>query len=128
MIDKFGELMLYVNDVSASAKFWTENLEFIEVGTSIIDDKLISVELLPYKDCDVKVVLFDKAFVEQTSDLAYLATPSLLFSTYNIKETHQKLKDRGVKVSELSDAVGFMNFNFPDNENNYFAFREIERN
>ncbi len=127
MIDKFGQIMLYVNDVEASASFWIEKLNFKEVDRLDFMGKLISVELSPYEDCDVNLVLFDKPFVAETSPSVNPATPSLLFSTYDIKKTNEELKAKGVAVSEISEFGGLVNFNFPDNENNYFAFREIKK-
>ncbi len=129
MIDKFGRLMMYVNDVRACADFWINNFDFAEVDTIEVEGKLISVELLPYDACDVNICLFDKAFVIATSPLPaeYLAMPSLLFSSYNLEETQGKLKARGVQVSEISEMGGIVNFNFPDCEGNYFAMRQVSK-
>ncbi len=127
MIDKFGQVMLYVNNVEVCADFWINNFEFTKIDTMEVDGKIVSIELMPYNNSDTNLVLFDKEFVKATSDLAYLSTPSLLFSTYDIKEMHEKLTQRGVKVSEISDIQGLINFNFPDPENNYFAVREINK-
>ncbi len=127
MIDKFGQVMLYVNDVKNCADFWENKLSFTKVDEMIIDGKLISVEFMPYNNADTNLVLFDKEFVKATSGLAHLATPSLLFSTYDIKKTHKEFKDNGVNVSDISDIQGLINFNFPDPENNYFAVREINK-
>lgn len=130
MISKFGQLMLYVNDVEATADFWITKLDFKKVDSMVMGDKTISVELLPYEDCDLNLVLFDKEFVKSTSPITeeYMGVPSILFSSYNLKETHEKLKERGVQVSDISDMQGLINFNFCDNENRYFAMREIPKN
>ncbi len=130
MIDKFGQLMMYVNDVQACADFWINNFDFTQVDTIKDNGKLISIELLPYENCDVNICLFDKAFVLATSPLPaeYLASPSLLFSSYNLKETHAKLKAKGVQVSDIGEMGGIVNFNFPDCEGNYFAMRQVPKN
>ncbi len=132
MIDKFGQVMLYVDDVQASADFWTSKLEFSIVNEMIINNALISVELSPYEDSDTNFVLFSKEFVRlEHAEMGIempLNAPSLLFSTYDIKETHRKLKEKGVAVSDISDMGGIININFPDNENNYFSIREIPKN
>ncbi len=130
MIDKFGQVMLYVDDVQASADFWTNKVEFTVVDKMIVEDNLVSVELSPYNNSDTNLVLFSKEFVrrehaEMGIEMS-LNVPSLLFSTYDIKETHKKLKENGVLVSDISDMGGLININFPDNENNYFAIREIK--
>ncbi len=82
MIDKFGRIMMYVNDVRTCADFWINNFEFTQIDTHEDGGKLISVELQPYENCDVNICLFDKAYVIATSPLTaeYLPTPSLLFS------------------------------------------------
>lgn len=127
MIDKFGQVMLYVNDVASAANFWIDNLEFEKMGELEHEEKLISVELSPNASSDTHLVLFDKEFVRENSPMVNLDAPSLLFSTYDIKNTHRKMLENGVKVSDIIDMQGMITFNFPDLENNYFAIREINK-
>ncbi len=127
MIDKFGRIMLYVNDVQKASEFWCEKVKFTKIDESVFEEKLISVELCPYEKADTYLVLFDKEFVRATSDIPNLGSPSFLFSTYDINETHQQFKDNGINVSEIMDMGGLIHFTFTDLEDNHFAIREIDK-
>ncbi len=127
MIDKFGRVMIYVKDVNSVSDFWINKVNFKEVERQEIDSRLISVELSPYDGSDTNIVLFDRKFVEETSDVQYLGAPSLLFSTYDIENTRKEMLENGVNVSEISTIEGIVNFHFPDPEGNYFAIRQITK-
>ncbi len=125
MIDQFGQVMVYVDDVRKVADFWIQQVDFIEVNGAAIDEQYIFVELTPNEHSDTHLVLYDKAFVSRQSPELTLASPSILFSTYDIKTMHQTMKDRGVPVSDIQVIGGMTTFHFPDIEQNYFAVREV---
>lgn len=127
MIDKFGQIMLYVNDVESSLNFWVEMLEFTKGKTTNDEEKLLSVELSPYNNSDVDLVIFDKEFVKKNSPGVNLDASSILFSTYDLKDMHDRLTNKGVNVSEINEYQGLVHFTFSDLDGNYFAVREIER-
>lgn len=125
MVDKFGSVMIYVNDVRKVADFWIEKVNFSEVQVMEMEGKLLGVELMPYDNSDATITLYDKEFVKANSDVPDLATPSILFSTNDINDMQAKLKAAGVEVSDVTDMGGMLSINFPDPENNYFAVKQI---
>lgn len=127
MIDQFGQVMVYVNDVRMVADFWIQKMGFSEIHAGYMEEKLISIELAPNDHSDTHLVLFDKVFVAQYSSEVNLLSPSILFSTYDLEAMHTSLVEKGVKVGEIGNIGGMKKFNFPDPENNYFAVREISK-
>lgn len=127
MINKFGNVMIYVNNPREVANFWIENVDFTEVDVVKMDGKLIGVEISPYENSEANITLFDKEWVRANSPVINLDPPSLLFKTYDIKSMNKKMKANGVAVSEISEMGGMVNFHFPDPEGNYFAVQEVSK-
>lgn len=127
MINKFGNVMIYVNNPREVANFWIENVDFTEVNVVEMGGKLIGVEVSPYENSDTNITLFDKEWVKANSPAVYLDPPSLLFKTYDIKSMNEKMKANGVAVSEVMEMGGMITFNFPDPEGNYFAVQEVSK-
>ena len=125
MIDKFGKVMIYVNDPKTNADFWVSQLGFTQIKVDHLENKVLSVELAPTLESDAHIVLFNRAVVEETSPEIHLETPSILFSSYDIAEMRGKLAAEGVTVGEVWEVGGRKTFNFADNEGNYFAVEEI---
>ena len=59
MIDKFGKVMIYVNEPRKVADFWIEKLEFIEKDIQKFESRILSVELTHSTMSDASIVLFD---------------------------------------------------------------------
>ncbi|MBF0805767.1 MULTISPECIES: VOC family protein [unclassified Streptococcus] len=125
MIESLGQVMVYVKDIDAAAKFWKE-----QVGFELVERQenmgMVSYLVAPKKDSQVKIVLQDKAKVAELSPELDLGTPSFLMESTNLEETYQYMLDMGVLVMPIVD-LGFMRvFNFSDLEENYFAIREVK--
>lgn len=125
MIESLGQVMVYVKDIDAAAKFWKE-----QVGFELVERQenmgMVSYLVAPKKDSQVKIVLQDKAKVAELSPELDLGTPSFLMESSNLEETYQYMLDMGVLVMPIVD-LGFMRvFNFSDLEENYFAIREVK--
>lgn len=43
MIDQFGQVMVYVNDVRVVADFWIQKMGFSEIHARYMEEKLISI-------------------------------------------------------------------------------------
>lgn len=126
MIDKFGQVMIYVNNLEVVAKFWVDKIGFIE-GERMEYGEELAIEIIPYHNSDTSMVLFDKEVVKRTSPEVNLGTPSLLFSSYELEEFHKQLLEKGVTVSEVMEIAGMVTFNFSDPEGNYFAVKKISK-
>ncbi len=125
MIHKFGQVMIYVKDPRKCADFWKNKIGFTEIQENKGETGILSVELAPNSSSDASIVLFDREVVKKFSPELSLQTPSILFSSYNIKEMHDRLIKEGVTVGEIADNSNQKTFNFSDVEGNYFAVREI---
>ena len=88
---------------------------------------VLSVELTPNDISDAGIVLFDRAVVQKMEPELNLGTPSILFSSYNIKDMRDKLIEKGVNVGDIIEMNGALTFNFSDPEGNYFAVEQIEK-
>ncbi|MEY8750208.1 VOC family protein [Alkalicoccobacillus gibsonii] len=124
MIQKLGQVMLYVNNQDQSAAFWTEVLEF-QVVSDQTGHGMRWIELAPKNGKGSHIVLHDKAKIAKMSPELSLGTPSLMFYASQIDELYQSLKDKGVTVGEIVNMGTGRVFNFADYEENYFAVMEV---
>lgn len=127
MIDKFGQVMIYVKNPRECADFWINKIGFKEIQVIQTETGILSIELAPNSSSDTSIVLFDSEVVRQFSPELSLTTPSILFSSYNIKEMRDSLIEKGVTVGEIVEMPNQKTFNFVDIEGNYFAVREISK-
>ncbi len=127
MIDKFGKVMIYVNNPKAAADFWTDKIGFTVDKINDSETGIFSVELTPNSTSDAGIVLFDRDIVRKMEPELNLGTPSILFSSYNIKDMRDKLIEKGVNVGDIIEMNGALTFNFSDPEGNYFAVEQIEK-
>lgn len=125
MINKFGKVMIYVENPRLVADFWINKIDFIEKNIVNNDTGVLSIELTHNTLSDASIVLFDKNIVKAMSPEISLTTPSILFSSYDIKKMRQHLIDLDVTVGPISDLGDIKAFNFCDVEGNYFAVEEI---
>jgi Lactoylglutathione lyase and related lyases len=123
MIQKLGQVMLYVNNQDQSRDFWTEKLGFRVVAEEDNGQGMRWIEIAP-QGADTTIVLQNKAFVAQMHPELNLGTPSLMFYTDNAEQLHQDLKNKSVKVGEIVELPSGKVFNFADDEENYFAVME----
>jgi lactoylglutathione lyase len=119
---RVGYVVLYVNDVDACSKFWTEKFDMavrekMQVGVDTVvrvgfTDQNFSLELVPL------------SMMKDNPDGLDLASPSMCFYVDNLAEEHNKLSQRSVEVTELMEHFETKNFAFSDNEGRWFAVVE----
>ncbi len=119
--------MVYVNKPREVADFWTKQIGFVELQENKLGNGVLSVEVAPRIDSDTSLVLFDREVVANASPELSLGTPSILFSSYNLQQMYDDLRQKGVKVGEIVEMGGQLTFNFADIEGNYFAVREVTK-
>ncbi|AIQ35910.1 VOC family protein [Paenibacillus sp. FSL R5-0345] len=122
MINKMGQVMLYVNNQEESKDFWTEKLGF-EVILDETNGPMRFIELAP-KGAGTSIVLHNKELVAQMNPEMNLGTPSLMFFSDHFDQLNQELKNKNVTVGDIVEIPGGRVFNFADSENNYFAVME----
>ncbi|MHA3683873.1 VOC family protein [Leucobacter sp. HY1910] len=125
MIDRFGKVMVYVNDPERVAAFWEREIGFSRRDTQRMDGHVLSVELAAFPDDRAALVLFDRSTVASMSPELDLATPSILFGSKDASGMRARLNAAGVTVGELITMGGRTTFNFADPEGNYFAVEQI---
>ncbi|WP_309121852.1 VOC family protein [Paenibacillus sp.] len=126
MINKVGQIMLYVNNQDQSRDFFTEKLGFQVIDEVVIEEiGMRSIEVAPANGAGSSIVLHNKEFVAKFSPGLNLGTPSLLFFSDDLDRLYADLKNKNVKVGDLVEMpTGGRVFNFADDEENYFAVME----
>ncbi|MBC1333097.1 VOC family protein [Listeria booriae] len=125
MINKIGQVMIYVNDQEAVAKFWTEKVGFVIISENAAGDAERWIEIAPTKDAATTFVLQDKVAVAKAQPEMNLGAPSILLYGDNLEAMYEDFKAKGITVGELVNIPNFGRvFNFADIENNYFAILE----
>ncbi|MGI2328265.1 VOC family protein [Planococcus sp. YIM B11945] len=124
MIQKVGQIMLYVNDQDAAATFWTEKLGFTVVSEETNGSGMRWIEIAPSLNAETCIILHDKALIAEMSPELNLGTPSLMFFAENLEELYQDLSNNHVTVGEMVTMPTGKVFNFADAEDNYFAVME----
>lgn len=127
MIDKFGKVMVYVQHPRAVADFFINKIDFIELKVNRQETRILSVAVTPNRNSDTCIELFDKSVVQKMAPELNTDTPSICFSSYDIKEMRNKLISNRVNVGDIIEMAGALTFNFSDIEGNYFAVQEISR-
>lgn len=125
MIKKIAEIMLYVDNQEESKNFWTEKLGFIVVSDEDNGEGLRWIELVPAVGSETSLILHNKKIIAKMQPELNLATPSLMFCTEDIDRLHKDYQDKQVKVGELVTMPFGKVFNFADNEDHYFAVKQI---
>jgi lactoylglutathione lyase len=123
MINKLGQVMVYVNNQDEAVKFWTEKVGFHVIAEES-NGPMRWIEIAPSKENETSIILQDKKVVEKMSPGLNLGTPSLMFFTENVEQMYSDLSDKGVKVGEIVNMGPIRVFNFADGEENYFAVME----
>ncbi|HAB7426918.1 TPA_asm: VOC family protein [Listeria monocytogenes] len=124
MIEKIGQVMLYVENQAAVRDFWVENLDFVVVSEEVVNGEIQWIEIAPTKGVETTFVLQNKKKVAEMNPEMNLGTPSILLFGSNVAELYEEYKNKGITVGDLVDLPMGRVFNFSDNEGNYFAICE----
>ncbi|WP_070119384.1 VOC family protein [Bacillus marinisedimentorum] len=124
MINRVGQIMLYVNNQDEAIAFWTE-----KAGFSVISDQndgggMRWIEIAPSKEAETRIVLHNKQLIAELSPDLNLDTPSLMFFTKDLEKLHDDLSSKSITVGEIVKMPSGRVFNFADHEENYFAVME----
>ncbi|MCT8136978.1 VOC family protein [Anaerobacillus sp. CMMVII] len=124
MINVLGQVMLYVNNQDEAVQFWTEKLGFSVIAEEDIGGGMRWIEIAPTKVTETSIILHNKEFVAKMSPELHLGTPSLMFFSENLDQLYSELSNKKISVGDIVEMPQGRIFNFPDNENNYFAVME----
>ncbi|EED2220977.1 VOC family protein [Listeria monocytogenes] len=124
MVEKIGQVMLYVENQAAVRDFWVEKLDFVVVSEEVVNGEIQWIEIAPTKGVETTFVLQNKKKVAEMNPEMNLGIPSILLFGNNVAELYEEYKDKGITVGDLVDLPMGRVFNFSDNEGNYFAICE----
>ncbi len=116
---RVGYVVLYVNDVEACGRFWTEKVGMVEKNRQQAGD--FAVVRVGFTDQQFALELVPLQLMQDNPDGLDLATPSIAFQVDNLVSTHESLSFAGVQVTEPGEHSGVNAFSFSDNEGRWFA-------
>ncbi len=119
---RVGYVVLYVNDVDACTKFWTEKFDMVARETMQVGAN--TIVRVGFADQNFSLELVPLSMMKDNPDGLDLATPSMCFYTQEIQSEHHKLKSKSVEVTEIADHFGNTSFAFADNEGRWFAIAQ----
>ncbi|WHX46995.1 VOC family protein [Paenibacillus woosongensis] len=125
MINRIGQVMLYVSNQDEAREFWTEKLGF-EVISEETNGPMRWIEVAP-KGAATSIVLHNKEAVAQMNPEMNLGTPSLMYFTENLDQLYRDLTKKNVTVGDIVELPAGRVFNFADDEDNYFAVMETRK-
>jgi lactoylglutathione lyase len=118
MILKIEKLTIYVDSQDDALKFWTDKMGFQIVLDQPMGPNARWIEIAPNDDPSLTtIVLFSKALMLEQSPES-VAHPSIMFSSIEIEQVWEQLKNNGVEVSEIKEYPYGKLFDFRDNEGN----------
>ncbi|MGX9136521.1 VOC family protein [Rummeliibacillus sp. JY-2-4R] len=120
MIQRLGQVMLYVNDQDAVKEFWTEKVGFV-IRSEGMNGPVREIEIAPTNVAETSFMLYDKKVIGEMEPYLNLETPSLMFFTDKVESLYEEFKEKGITVGEMISLPSGKVFNFADVENNYFA-------
>ncbi|WP_242222437.1 VOC family protein [Bacillus cereus group sp. BfR-BA-01380] len=124
MINKVGQIMLYVNNQDEAVNFWTEKVGFRVIAEEDNGQGMRWIEIAPTNDAETSIILHDKEVISKMEPKLNLGTPSLMFFSKNLDKLYNDLSNKNVTVGEIVNMPSGRVFNFADSEENYFAVME----
>jgi lactoylglutathione lyase len=124
LINKVGQIMLYVNNQDEAVRFWTEIVGFSVKSEEDNGQGMKWIEIAPTEKAETTLILHDKELIAQMQPELNLGTPSLMFFTEEFDELHTHLTNQNITVGEIMTLPSGRVFNFADYEENYFAVME----
>jgi lactoylglutathione lyase len=123
MINKLGQVMLYVNNQDEAVQFWTE-----KAGFSVISEEdngqFKWIEIAPTKEAVTSIVLHNKQVIAEMQPSLNLGTPSMMFFSEDLEKLYKGFVEKSIKVGDMVTMPSGKVFNFADHEDNYFAVME----
>ncbi|EGA90967.1 Glyoxalase/bleomycin resistance protein/dioxygenase [Planococcus donghaensis MPA1U2] len=98
MINKLGQVMLYVKDQDKAEVFWKDKVGFKAIAYGGSEEMGMKwIEIAPTEDAETTIVLHDKEVISKMSPDLNLGTPSLMFYSDHIEKLHAEFKKKILK-------------------------------
>ncbi|MGB6406682.1 MAG: VOC family protein [Planococcus donghaensis] len=89
MINKLGQVMLYVKDQDKAEVFWKDKVGFKAIAYGGSEEMGMKwIEIAPTEDAETTIVLQDKEVISKMSPDLNLGTPSLMLYSDHIEKLH----------------------------------------
>ena len=124
MINKLGQIMLYVNNQDEAVNFWIEKVGFTLISEEDNGQGMRWIEVAPSEKAETSLILHNKELISKMQPELNLGTPSLMFFSDNLDQFYNDLSNKNIKVGEIVNMPSGRVFNFADSEENYFAVME----
>ncbi|REB07497.1 VOC family protein [Sporosarcina sp. BI001-red] len=124
MIQKLGQVMVYVSDQDSVKKFWVEDIGFSVISEEDNGEGMRWIEIAPSDGSETSIILHNKELISNMQPELNMGTPSLMFVTDKLDELYEKFTNKEVTVGEVVRMPSGRVFNFADPEGNYFAVKE----
>lgn len=124
MINKVGQIMVYVNNQDVAVQFWTEKVGFTVISEEDNGQGMRWIEIAPTNDAETSMILHNKELIAKLQPELNLGTPSVMFFSENLDKLHNDLLNKNVTVGEIVNMPSGRVFNFADSEKHYFAVME----
>lgn len=121
---KVGYVVLYVHDVAACQRFWTDQVGMVEKRR--VEAGSFTIVQVGFADQEFSLELVPLDLMKENPQGLDLATPSMAFYVPDLHATHADLVGRGVTATEPGDHMGMSSFAFSDNEGRWFAVLRAE--
>lgn len=124
MINKIGKITIYVNNQEEAKNFWCNQLDFVVAFEKQMGPNMKWLEVAPKNGAETTFVLYEKQLMLAQNKDANVAHPSIILSTDHLEEAHEKMKAKGVEVTDIMSMPYGSMFSFKDNDGNSYLLRE----
>ena len=122
MITNISSIMIFVNNLQESLRFWVEKLDFKVIKDVMLDLKVRWIQLAPPNSTVTSIILYPKSLISVRESKPL---PVVIFETNDIEMTIKRMKNKGVNLSHesLKSELGVYVM-FRDNEDNEYIMIE----
>ncbi len=120
MFKSISKITVYVDNQDEAVKFWTDKCDFELKVDNTMGQNMRWIEVGP-RNSDVTFVIYSKEAMKVQNPSTSVEHPSIILTADNINLIHQKLKDNGVVVHDITSMPHVDMFQFEDNENNRYV-------
>ncbi|WP_129044788.1 VOC family protein [Companilactobacillus metriopterae] len=113
------EVMLYVKNVDAEAKFW-QNIGFSLIEAGKIGNYSFA-KVSPTDNSSLSLCIYDIKFIKENSPEVADNVPSIMFHSDDIDSLRSKMIKLDITVGDLQQMGDNKVFNFKDPNDLYFA-------
>lgn len=124
MINSIAKITLYVENQDEAKRFWTEKMGFQVRLEQQMGPDMKWLEVGPDQESTAVFVLYERKLMEAQNGEVNTGHPSVILSASDLKGTHERLVNNGVRVEDIVKMPYGSMFTFYDMDGNRFLLRE----